>query len=141
MPDVWVAADQVPQGRPWPWMIFKNMQELGVCPPSAVVKIGDTVADMEEAINADDQPRFEHMAQKYIEAQETWLIIARNMTPEKAKSVMIGFATGGELNKWLEENRPGPPPSRLPGSPRAFPLEMLSARPSDGLARSKTPGR
>ena len=47
MPDLWVAADQVPQGRPWPWMIFKNMQELEVCPPAAVVKIGDTVADIE----------------------------------------------------------------------------------------------
>jgi phosphonoacetaldehyde hydrolase len=52
MPDLWVAADQVPQGRPWPWMIFKNMQELEVCPPAAVVKIGDTIADIEEAINA-----------------------------------------------------------------------------------------
>jgi len=52
MPDLWVAADQVPQGRPWPWMIFKNMQELEVCPPAAVVKVGDTIADIDEAINA-----------------------------------------------------------------------------------------
>jgi phosphonoacetaldehyde hydrolase len=52
MPDSWVAADQVPQGRPWPWMIFKSMEEMGVCPPGAVIKVGDTVADVEEGINA-----------------------------------------------------------------------------------------
>ncbi|MDB6023685.1 MAG: phosphonoacetaldehyde hydrolase [Pedosphaera sp.] len=52
MPDTWVASDQVPQGRPWPWMIFKNMEELGVYPPAAVVKVGDTTADICEAINA-----------------------------------------------------------------------------------------
>ncbi len=51
-PDFWVASDQVPKGRPWPWMIFRNMESLGVCPPAAVVKVGDTVADMEEASNA-----------------------------------------------------------------------------------------
>jgi phosphonoacetaldehyde hydrolase len=51
-PDTWVASDQVPQARPWPWMIFKNMQELGVCPPCTVVKVGDTVADITEGLNA-----------------------------------------------------------------------------------------
>jgi phosphonoacetaldehyde hydrolase len=51
-PDTWVASDQVPQGRPWPWMIFKNMEELGVCPPCTVVKVGDTITDITEGINA-----------------------------------------------------------------------------------------
>jgi phosphonoacetaldehyde hydrolase len=51
-PDFWIASDQVPQGRPWPWMIFKNMEHLKICPPSAVVKLGDTIADIEEANNA-----------------------------------------------------------------------------------------
>jgi phosphonoacetaldehyde hydrolase len=51
-PDVWVASDQVPQGRPMPWMIFKNMEELGVCPPCTVVKVGDTLQDVAEGINA-----------------------------------------------------------------------------------------
>jgi len=51
-PDFWVASDQVPQGRPWPWMIFKNMEHLQICPPSSVVKVGDTVADIKEANNA-----------------------------------------------------------------------------------------
>jgi phosphonoacetaldehyde hydrolase len=51
-PDFWIASDQAPQGRPWPWMIFKNMEHLRVCPPAAVIKIGDTVSDVEEAHNA-----------------------------------------------------------------------------------------
>ena len=51
-PEFWIASDQVPQGRPWPWMIFKNLEHLKICPPSAVVKVGDTVADVEEANNA-----------------------------------------------------------------------------------------
>jgi len=51
-PEFWIASDQVPQGRPWPWMIYKNMEYLKVCPPAAVVKIGDTLADIEEANNA-----------------------------------------------------------------------------------------
>jgi phosphonoacetaldehyde hydrolase len=51
-PDFWIASDQVPQGRPWPWMIFKNMEHLKICPPSAVAKLGDTIADVEEANNA-----------------------------------------------------------------------------------------
>ena len=51
-PDTWVASDMVPQGRPWPWMIYKNMERLQVCPPATVVKVGDTMADIAEAINA-----------------------------------------------------------------------------------------
>jgi phosphonoacetaldehyde hydrolase len=51
-PDFWIASDQVPKGRPWPWMIFKNMEYLEVYPPAAIVKLGDTVADVEEANNA-----------------------------------------------------------------------------------------
>ena len=51
-PEFWIAADQVPQGRPWPWMIYKNMEFLKICPPSTVVKVGDTIADVAEASNA-----------------------------------------------------------------------------------------
>ena len=51
-PDSSFAADQVPAGRPAPWMIWQNLQTLGVWPPAAVVKIGDTVADIDEGLNA-----------------------------------------------------------------------------------------
>jgi phosphonoacetaldehyde hydrolase len=51
-PDYTICADDVPAGRPAPWMIFRCMEECGVYPPAAVVKIGDTVIDIEEGRNA-----------------------------------------------------------------------------------------
>jgi phosphonoacetaldehyde hydrolase len=52
VPDWNVCADDVPAGRPAPWMIFRVMEGLGVYPPAAVVKVGDTVPDIEEGRNA-----------------------------------------------------------------------------------------
>ena len=51
-PDATVCADEVPEGRPAPWMVLRNMELLGVYPPAAVVKIGDTLVDVDEGINA-----------------------------------------------------------------------------------------
>ncbi len=51
-PDSIVAADEVPQGRPWPWMCWLNCLKLQVFPPEAVVKVGDTLADIQEGLNA-----------------------------------------------------------------------------------------
>jgi phosphonoacetaldehyde hydrolase len=50
--DLDVLPDEVPAGRPAPWMIFRAMQELGVYPPSSVVKVGDTESDIAEGVNA-----------------------------------------------------------------------------------------
>ncbi len=50
--DANVAADDTPSARPTPWMIFKLMTELNVFPPASVVKVGDTMPDVEEGINA-----------------------------------------------------------------------------------------
>jgi phosphonoacetaldehyde hydrolase len=44
--------DDVAAGRPAPWMIFRLMELTGVYPAAAVVKIGDTVPDIEEGRNA-----------------------------------------------------------------------------------------
>ena len=52
VPDGSVSADEVPSGRPAPWMVFACMQCLGVYPPWAVVKVGDTVVDVQEGLNA-----------------------------------------------------------------------------------------
>jgi phosphonoacetaldehyde hydrolase len=46
------SSSEVPAGRPAPWMIYRNCMELGVYPPSAVVKIGDTLQDIYEGKNA-----------------------------------------------------------------------------------------
>lgn len=52
VPDVNVCGDDVPMGRPAPWMIFRIMERVGVYPPTAVLKIGDTPVDVEEGRNA-----------------------------------------------------------------------------------------
>ena len=51
-PDLNNCPDDVRAGRPAPWMIFRSMAALDVYPPSAVVKVGDTVPDIEEGLNA-----------------------------------------------------------------------------------------
>jgi phosphonoacetaldehyde hydrolase len=51
-PDVMVCADEVSAGRPEPWMLLRAMEKLRVYPPRAVVKVGDTTADIEEGRNA-----------------------------------------------------------------------------------------
>lgn len=52
VPDFNVCADDVPAGRPEPWMIFRVMEALRVYPPSSVVKVGDTLVDIEDGLNA-----------------------------------------------------------------------------------------
>ncbi len=47
-----ISANQVPAGRPAPWMIYRAMEALGVYPPHAVVAVGDTVPDVEAGLNA-----------------------------------------------------------------------------------------
>ena len=51
-PDFNICADDVPAGRPAPWMIFRCMEALNVYPPAAVIKVGDTIIDMEDGRNA-----------------------------------------------------------------------------------------
>ena len=51
-PDAWVCASDVPAGRPFPWMMYANAVALAVYPPEAVVKIGDTIPDIDEGLNA-----------------------------------------------------------------------------------------
>ena len=52
VPDANVCADDVVKGRPAPWMIFRLMETLDVFPPASVVKVGDTLADIEAGIAA-----------------------------------------------------------------------------------------
>jgi phosphonoacetaldehyde hydrolase len=51
-PDANVCADDVPQGRPAPWMIFRVMERLGIYPPAAVVNVGDTIPDIQSGLAA-----------------------------------------------------------------------------------------
>ncbi|MBD3184433.1 phosphonoacetaldehyde hydrolase [Candidatus Poribacteria bacterium] len=52
VPDLAICATDVPGGRPAPWMIFKSMQDMNVYPPESVIKIGDTIPDIEAGLNA-----------------------------------------------------------------------------------------
>lgn len=47
-----VTPDEVGAGRPRPWMIFENMRRMDVSPPVSVVKVGDTIVDIEEGQQA-----------------------------------------------------------------------------------------
>ena len=47
-----VTPDGLPKGRPFPYMIQKNMADLGITDTDTVLKYGDTIADIKEGINA-----------------------------------------------------------------------------------------
>lgn len=51
-PDAVVCSSDVPAGRPHPYMCYENALRLQVYPFSSMVKIGDTVSDIEEGRNA-----------------------------------------------------------------------------------------
>jgi phosphonoacetaldehyde hydrolase len=51
-PDCALCPDDVGAGRPFPWMIYENAIRMRICPLEAVVKIGDTISDIEEGLNA-----------------------------------------------------------------------------------------
>jgi phosphonoacetaldehyde hydrolase len=51
-PDSTVCATDVPAGRPEPWMCLANAQNLRIFPMEAIVKIGDTLPDIAEGLNA-----------------------------------------------------------------------------------------
>jgi len=51
-PDSTVCATDVPAGRPEPWMCLQNAMNLGIYPMEAMVKVGDTLPDIEEGLNA-----------------------------------------------------------------------------------------
>ena len=51
-PDAAVCVDDVPAGRPEPWMALEAAKRLRSYPPAACVKVGDTVPDVLEGLNA-----------------------------------------------------------------------------------------
>lgn len=52
-PDCWFSPNAVSNmGRPYPYMIFKNLERLKVSSVKNVIKVGDTVSDIKEGICA-----------------------------------------------------------------------------------------
>ncbi|HXW89622.1 MAG TPA: phosphonoacetaldehyde hydrolase [Terriglobales bacterium] len=52
VPDCALCPDDVGAGRPLPWMLYENAVRMKVFPLVAVVKVGDTISDIEEGLNA-----------------------------------------------------------------------------------------
>jgi phosphonatase-like hydrolase len=50
--DMVITSDEVPEGRPHPYMIAAIMKQLNVADPAEVAKVGDTEVDVEEGRNA-----------------------------------------------------------------------------------------
>jgi phosphonoacetaldehyde hydrolase len=51
-PDCALCPDDAGAGRPWPWMCYLNAIRLRTYPMHTMVKIGDTISDIEEGSNA-----------------------------------------------------------------------------------------
>ncbi|XP_031552701.1 uncharacterized protein LOC116289900 [Actinia tenebrosa] len=52
VPDCYVAADEVPQARPYPYMVWLNAIRLDVNPVEAIVKVDDTADGVREGTSA-----------------------------------------------------------------------------------------
>lgn len=52
-PDYWITPDATASyGRPYPYMIFRNIEALKLTAPWKVVKVGDTESDIKEGLQA-----------------------------------------------------------------------------------------
>jgi len=51
-PDVVLCSDEVPSGRPMPWLNFRACEALGVYPPSSVLVVDDTPIGIQAARNS-----------------------------------------------------------------------------------------
>ena len=50
--DCCVTSDNLPCGRPKPYMIYQNLCQLDIQSRRAAIKIGDTISDIKEGVNA-----------------------------------------------------------------------------------------
>lgn len=51
-PDCIVTPDQVTRGRPYPYMLQQNLWQLDIQDVRKVIKVGDTVVDIQEGLHA-----------------------------------------------------------------------------------------
>jgi len=51
-PDCALCPEDTVAGRPWPWMCYLSAIRLGTFPMHTMIKIGDTISDIEEGRNA-----------------------------------------------------------------------------------------
>jgi phosphonoacetaldehyde hydrolase len=51
-PDCALCPEDAGAGRPWPWMCYVSAIRLGTYPMHTMVKIGDTISDIQEGLHA-----------------------------------------------------------------------------------------
>lgn len=51
-PDSALCPEDTAGGRPWPWMCYLTAIRLRTYPLYTMVKVGDTISDIEEGLNA-----------------------------------------------------------------------------------------
>jgi len=51
-PDHLVTPNDVSAGRPYPWMMYENAAALNVFPMYNMIKVGDTISDIQEGVNS-----------------------------------------------------------------------------------------
>ena len=51
-PDFIIAADQTKRGRPYPYMLHQNLMALDIQDTRSVMKVGDTLVDIQEGLYA-----------------------------------------------------------------------------------------
>jgi phosphonoacetaldehyde hydrolase len=51
-PDCLVCPEEAGGGRPYPYMLWRNLEKLGIASVHEAIKVGDTEADIEEGKNA-----------------------------------------------------------------------------------------
>ncbi len=67
--DAVVSADDVPRGRPAPYLVFRAMELTGCESVHRVAVVGDTVSDLEAAVNAGARWRIGVLSGAHSEAQ------------------------------------------------------------------------
>ncbi len=114
-PDAWFSPDAVRGfGRPYPYMIYKNMYQFGISSVSEVIKVGDTVADIKEGKHAGVMSlgvlegssvlglSEEEYSKMPVTKKESELCAARKILLDAgADDVLLNLA---ELPAWISEN-------------------------------------
>ena len=122
-PDYCATPDQVGHGRPYPYMIWKNLMEFGLSDPREVVKVGDTPADIDEgkAANCWTVGVIMGSSELGLSAEETAILPADELAFHKARVREIFYQAGADyiindlselvdviddINRRLEQNQP-----------------------------------